>query len=175
MSTNEYSCVRCGYVASTRSKMETHIDRKTKCKLSQTGLNINLADYKEHLLDRTFDKMKKCPVCDVYFTASKLSGHNCSSDKKSSATKNTTKNDSYCERCHKNINFVDPDHTVVCNDTLEEYKNAEDEREMLLDEVRELRMLNMKLNEELFKFVGIVNKCIDDYLKSKNQELPINE
>jgi len=73
----------------------------------------------------------------------------------------------YCERCHRAFKFKDAEHTIVCNETLDDYKKIEEERDNLEDEVQDLRMLNRRLNEELFKFVGIVNKCIDDYNSSK--------
>ena len=115
--------------------------------------------------------MLRCIFCNEFFDdKDSFIEHKQICDKetlKRIPTDETGKN--YCERCHKVFKFRDPDHTIVCNETLEEYKKMEDDKDELEEEVRNLRMLNRKLNEELYKFVGIVNKCIDDYIMSKDQ------
>lgn len=137
--------------------MKSHLERKTQCKLSETGLDINVADYKEQILNRTFDKAK-------FIKQSQKK----SAPKEKDKPKERETESNYCERCHKpfKVKFKDPEHTIVCNETLEEYKKIEEERDDLEDEVQKLRMLNMHLNNELVQFLGVTNKCVDDYKKS---------
>lgn len=165
-----YECIRCGFKADTSSKIQTHIDRKTQCKLSDTGIDVDITKYKTQILNHTFENMTRCIFCNTFFDDKDLFiEHKLICDKetinKIPMDDDTGKN--YCERCHKVFKFKDAGHTIVCNETLEDYKKMEEERDNLEDEVQDLRILNRKLNEELFKFVGIVNKCIDDYTRSK--------
>ena len=171
-----YECIRCGFKTDSTKRMQTHIERKTKCKVSKTGLDINISKYKNQILNHTFETMLKCIFCNEFFNDKDLFiEHKMKCDKetlKKIPIDDIGKN--YCESCHKVFKFKDDEHTVICNETLNEYKKMEDEKDGLEDEVQKLRMLNRKLNEELFKFVGIVNKCIDDYIGSKNYELDEN-
>jgi hypothetical protein len=170
--TQPYVCVRCGFKSDNMNRMQIHIDRKTKCKLSDTGIDIDITKYKTQILNHTFETMLKCIFCNEYFDdKDAFIDHKIKCDKetiKKIPMDETGKN--YCERCHKVFKFKDAEHTIVCNDTLEDYRKIEEERDNLEDEVQELRMLNRRLNEELFKFVGIVNKCIDDYIRSKESD-----
>jgi len=167
-----YECIRCGFKTDTTKRMQIHIDRKTKCKVSDTGLNIDITKYKTQILNHTFEKMLKCMFCNEFFDDKDVFiEHKMKCDKeilKKIPMDDVGKN--YCDRCHKVFKFKDSDHTVICNETLEEYRKMEEEKDDLEDEVQNLRMLNRRLNEELFKFVGIVNKCIDDYIKSKDSD-----
>ncbi len=169
-----YKCIRCGLTTDTTNRMQIHIDRKTQCKVSDNGIDIDIKKYKTQILDHTFESMLKCLFCNEFFDDNNnFINHKMTCDKetlKKIPMDNTGKN--YCERCHKVFKFKDAEHTVVCNETLEEYKKIEEERDNLEDEVQILRILNRRLNEELFKFVGIVNKCIDDYIRSKE---PVEE
>ncbi len=164
-----YECIRCGFKADTANRMQIHIDRKTKCKVSDTGIDVDIKKYKTQILNYSFKTMLRCMLCNEFFDDKDLYiEHKITCDKnflKKIPTDNVGKN--YCERCHKAFKFKDSEHTVVCNETLEDYKKIEEERDNLEDEIHDLRMLNRRLNEELFKFVGIVNKCIDDYARSK--------
>jgi hypothetical protein len=173
-----YECIRCGFKADTASRMQVHIDRKNKCKVSDTktfnGIDVDITKYKTQILDHSFETMLRCLFCNEFFNdKDHFIEHKMICDKetlKKIPMDDTGKN--YCERCHKAFKFKDAEHTVVCNETLDDYKKIEEERDNLEDEVQDLRMLNRRLNEELFKFVGIVNKCIDDYTRSKE---PIDE
>ncbi len=164
-----YECVRCGYKAESSSRMLLHIDRKTKCKVSNTGIDIDITKYKNQIINHTFETMLRCIFCNEFFDdKDKFIEHKMICDKetlKKIPMDDTGKN--YCERCHKAFKFKDAEHTIVCNETLEEYKKIEEERDNFEDEAQGLRMLNRRVNEELFKFVGIVNKCITDYTRSK--------
>lgn len=170
--TQPYECVRCGFKSDNANRMQIHIDRKTKCKLSDNGIDIDITKYKTQILNHTFESMLKCIFCNEFFDdKDAFIDHKMKCDKetiKKIPMDETGKN--YCERCHKAFKFKDAEHTIVCNDTLEDYRKIEEERDNLEDEVQELRMLNRRLNEELFKFVGIVNKCIDDYIRSKESD-----
>jgi hypothetical protein len=168
-----YECIRCGFKSDTSSRMQVHINRKIPCKVSDTGLNVNILKYKEQILNHTFENMLRCIFCNEYFADKDLFiNHKLICDKeilKKIPMDDTGKN--YCERCHKTFKFKDSEHTIVCNDTLDEYKKIEEERDNLEEEMKDLRMLNRKLNEELFKFAGIVHKCIDDYKRSNEINL----
>jgi len=172
--TEPYECIRCEFKTDTANRMQVHIDRKTKCKVSDNGIDVDITKYKTQILNHTFESMLRCLFCNQFFDDKDLFiEHKMLCDKetlKKIPMDDTGKN--YCERCHKAFKFKDPEHTVVCNETLEDYKKIEEERDNLEDEVQDLRMLNRRLNEELFKFVGIVNKCIDDYIRSKE---PVDE
>jgi len=165
-----FECIRCGLKADTVNKMQTHIDRKTQCKVSDTGLDIDITKYKTQILNHTFENMLKCLFCNEFFDdQDTFVKHKMICDKeamKKIATDDTGSK-KYCERCHKTFKFKDPEHTVICNETLKEYKKMEEDMGDLEEEVQNLRMLNRRLNEELLKFVGIVNKCIDDYVRTK--------
>jgi hypothetical protein len=166
---NHYECVRCGFKAETVSRMQSHLDRKTQCKLSDTGINVDVTKYKEQILNHTFENMLRCLFCNHFFDDNELFIKHkqlCDVETlKKIPTDDIGK--TYCERCHKAFKFKDSDHTVICNETLEEYQKIEEERDDLEDELQKLRMLNRKLNDELYKFTGVVNKCIDDYTMSR--------
>lgn len=168
-----YECIRCGLKADTSAKMNIHINRKTPCKVSETGINVDIIKYKDQILNHTFKNMLRCIFCNTFFDdKDSFVCHKLVCDKetfKKIPTDDVGKN--YCERCHKVFKFKDAEHTIVCNDTLNDYKKMEEELDDLKDKISDLRMLNRKLNEELFKFVGIVNKCIDDYIRSKGINL----
>ena len=44
-----YQCVRCGFKADTAPRMQVHIDRKTPCKVSETGINVDLTQYRQQI------------------------------------------------------------------------------------------------------------------------------
>ena len=129
--------------------------------------------YKDQILNHTFENMLQCIFCNEFFDdKDSFIVHKIECDKKTLKkipTDETGKN--YCERCHKAFKFKDAEHTIVCNDTLNEYKQIEKEKDDLETEVQDLRILNRRLNDELFKFVGIVNKCINDYIRSKDSNI----
>lgn len=169
-----FECIRCGFKADTAPRMQIHIDRKNPCKVSETGVDVDITKYRQQILNHTFETMFRCIFCNEYFdNKDGFIDHKKTCDEetlKKIPMDETGKN--YCERCHKAFKFRDSDHTIVCNATLDDYKKIEEERDNLEEEVQNLRMLNRKLNDELIKFAKIVNKCIDDY---KRSNLPATE
>lgn len=138
--TKSYECVRCGFKADTSGKMKIHINRKIPCKISDTGIDVDLIKYKTQIIDHTFENMLRCKVCNTFFDDKNLFIDHEITCRKEISTEDTSK-------------------------TLADYEKIKEERNNLEIEVRNLRISNRVLNMELFKFAGIVNSCIDDYTK----------
>lgn len=164
-----YECVRCGYKADNKSKMQTHIDRKTKCKLSENGLDIDIAKYKTQILNHTFETMLNCLLCNARFEdKDDFITHKMKCDEEMlKKIPKTVIGNSKCEFCSKTFKFKDINHIIICNDVIEDYKKIEDERNEFEEQIKDLKMINRKLNDELVKFTTVVNKCIDDYVNSQ--------
>ena len=62
-----YECVRCGFKTDTANRMQIHIDRKTKCKVSDIGLDIDITKYKNQIINHTFESMMRCIFCNEFF------------------------------------------------------------------------------------------------------------
>jgi hypothetical protein len=52
-----YNCPRCGFETDHKSNMKVHIERKIQCKVNK--LDINIKEYQDQILDRTFDKIQQ--------------------------------------------------------------------------------------------------------------------
>jgi hypothetical protein len=52
-----YQCPRCDFETDHRSNMKVHIERTTRCRVIK--LDIDIDEYKDQILDRTFDKIYK--------------------------------------------------------------------------------------------------------------------
>jgi hypothetical protein len=157
---SKFECARCGYETKTSAQMQKHINRKNVCKVSETGIDIDLVEYSEAILNRTFNI---CLFCDeVFKSKDSFIEHKNICDKETLSKMPT--DESNCETCNKNFFFKDPGHTIVCNSALKEYRNQEDQVSELTEEIKELRIINRLTNEEYIRFIQIVNKCLDDKL-----------
>jgi hypothetical protein len=169
----EYKCIRCGYIASQRSNMKTHLNRKNKCKpiLETTNIesikelygfeNINdqhLIDIqttpKQHINDSMCD-FKTAPKQHLNDTQLHLNDTLC-------VSKVIKYNNKICIHCNKTFTRKSGliKHLNICKNKSEELVLLENNKITKMEKkIKELEEKNIKIEKKLKKqkYTNITN------------------
>ena len=166
-----YNCIRCGYETNDRSKMKSHLSRKTVCKPLLN--DVNLDDYKNDILNckniQIATRVSNCfkpgendsdsgEIESIQMSAK--CSHNVSvSQNKKNLTKcksNEVKKQYNCEYCKKKYNHRQSlhKHLKICKEKIEDEECKSDMLELV-------KKLNEKLDEQ--------NEKLDVQQKEQNE------